>query len=247
MKQDLEERASTFDVEDWWKHRELSLNEMAAANTVSATASKAVTLYNPYEGNPCGRQLGETVEEFLTRLPPATTRASLQLPWIYIANPYRKAPSAIKSEANKEEVTAEGPPEEASDWAKFAVLAGNLLEELMGIKREIEKKNVGKAKSTITRQFNIQKEKIVKKILDTATELHCTSGKVCSLQFMDELLLIRTSGCYSASEKKSMLYGQLLLVVQQTMISELQQRLPPMAGTTDKHGSSVSTPRTFRI
>lgn len=178
MKQDLEERASTFDVEEWWEHKEISLNEIAAANIAAATESKVATLYNPYEGNPCGRQLGETVEEFLTRLPPATTQVSLQLPWIYIANPYLKAPSAIKPEHSQEEVTAEGPPDEDSDWAKFVVLAGNLLEELTGIKHEIEKKNVGKAKSTITRQLNVQKEKIVKKILEAATELHCTSGKV---------------------------------------------------------------------
>ncbi len=42
---------------------------------------------------------------------------------------------------------------------------------------EIEK--VGKVKQTITKAINPEKEKIVKDLLDTAVELHCTSGKVC--------------------------------------------------------------------
>jgi hypothetical protein len=140
-----------------------------------------VTLYNPYEGVGCGRQLWETVEEFLARLPPATTQVSCLIPWIFIANPFRKAPTRKGNENIKEELGAEGPPDENSQWAQFVVLAGKLLGELTGIRHDIEKNSSGVAQAQVTKAINIQKDKIVQKILDTAVELHCTSGKVRSL------------------------------------------------------------------
>lgn len=138
------------------------------------------TLYNPYEGSNCGRQLGETVEEFLTRLPPATTRVSPTTPWIYIANPFRKAPTRKRDKNAEGDLAEEGPPSEDSDWAQFVVLGGNLLEELTGIRHAVEKQKTGDAKGRTTKAFNVEKDKTVSKILDKATELHCTSGKVCS-------------------------------------------------------------------
>jgi hypothetical protein len=45
--------------------------------------------YNPWEGEPrCARQLGESVDAFLERLPPRTTPIREVGPFIYIANPY---------------------------------------------------------------------------------------------------------------------------------------------------------------
>jgi hypothetical protein len=133
------------------------------------------TLYNPYEGASCGRQLGETVEEFLARLPPATTQQSSSTPWIFIANPFWKAPTrTLEGGVKREE---EGPPDEDSDWAQFVVLANNMLEELTSIRHDIEKKKAGRAQAQITRAVNVQKDMIVRKILDTAARLHCTSGK----------------------------------------------------------------------
>lgn len=43
--------------------------------------------HNAYEGVASARQLDETVGQFLARLPPATTRVTLNCPWIYIWNP----------------------------------------------------------------------------------------------------------------------------------------------------------------
>jgi hypothetical protein len=176
VKQDLEQRALNFDPAEYLKHKTPSLTEIANANMENAKAMKAVTLYNPYEGQLAGRQLTETVEEFLERLPPATTQVTDPVPWIYIANPYRKAPK--KEEHEQKGISGEAPPDEESDWAQFVVLAGNLLEELTTMRHSIEKQKAGQAKATITKAVNIQKDKIVKKLLDTAVELHCTSGKV---------------------------------------------------------------------
>ena len=151
---------------------------MANSNVTSATESKSATLYNPYEGQFCGRQLGESVQEFLERLPPATSQASEILPWIFIANPFRKAPTSTQGDSSKGKLAAEAPEDEDSDWAQFVVLGGKLLEELTSLKHEIEKKKAGQAKGTITKAVNVQKEMIVQKILGTAVDLHCTSGKV---------------------------------------------------------------------
>jgi len=175
MKQEYGVRAQSFDPAEYWKHKIPSLTEIANANLENATVTKAATLYNPYEGAFSGRQLGETVDEFLERLPPATTPITDIVHWIYIANPYRKAPKRDEHEQNESD---EAPPDEESDWARFVVLGGNLLEELTTIRHTIEKQKAGKAKAIITRAVNPEKEMIVKKLLDTAVELHCTSGKV---------------------------------------------------------------------
>jgi hypothetical protein len=176
--QELEYRAGRFGATEWWEGKTSSLTEIANSNMSTAVETASATLYNPYEGSTCGRQLGETVDEFLTRLPPATTRVSVTSPWIFIANPFRKAPSKEREHNAQEQLLDEAPPEEDSDLTKFMVLAGNLLEELSVIQQGIEMSMAGRVKSQITKAVNVEKDKIVRKILDTATEMHVTSGKV---------------------------------------------------------------------
>ncbi|TVY39237.1 UPF0696 protein-like protein [Lachnellula occidentalis] len=172
LQQELEERASNFNPAEWWEHVIPSLTEIASANLASATVPKAPKLYNPYEGNPCGRQLDESVDEFLHRLPPASTPFSSRVPWIFIANPYRKAPKP-KDEGE----LAEGPPDDDSQWARFVVEGGKLLEQLLVLKNKIEKEKAGATKATVTKALNVQRNIIVEKLLDTAVDMHCTSGK----------------------------------------------------------------------
>lgn len=174
MKQDLEDRARRFSARKWWKDSAVALTSTARSDTKTTASNKVVTLYNPYEGLVNARQLTETVEEFLQRLPPRSTPMSDIGPWIRISNPYRKAPSLETSR----KIHDEGPPEEGSDWAQFVVLGGSMLEELTAIRLEIEKQKPGKAKSTITKAYNPRKDAIVQRLLDSAAELHCTSGKV---------------------------------------------------------------------
>lgn len=158
--------------------------------------AEATTLYNPYEGQLCGRQLGETVEAFLQRLPPSTTLGTMDagaasIPWIFIANPFRKPPKA-HSEYKQYELANEGPPDENSDWGAFVGRGGAILNQLTSIKSEIQKKKFGQAKATITKAINIEKEAMVQKLLDTAVELHCTSGKVSCDDFLRSLVLKST-------------------------------------------------------
>lgn len=101
------------------------------------------------------------------------------MPWIYVANPYRKVTTSESSLGDEGKWTGEeGPPSEESDWAQFVVQGGRILEELRGLRHEIEKRNPGKAKAAVTRALNVERDAMVKKILDLAVELKCTSGKV---------------------------------------------------------------------
>jgi hypothetical protein len=110
VQQDMEDRANSFDPAEWWKHKIPSLTETAITGAANAVNQEVATLYNPYEGNePCGRQLGESVDEFLERLPPATTPMSEDRSWIYVANPFRKA-----KKPKDEGELAEAPPDDES-------------------------------------------------------------------------------------------------------------------------------------
>jgi hypothetical protein len=179
VKRDLERRANSFSPAEWWGRKILSPTEMANLSIISARSSKTATLYNPYEGQRCGRQLGETVDEFLQRLPPSTTMKETAVPWIFISNPFRKAPRS-QVEYSQHWLANEGPPHEESDWAQFVKVGEKLLEELTSIKHAIEKKRAGQSKAAIAKAVNVEKEVIVQKLLDKAVELHCTSGKVNS-------------------------------------------------------------------
>lgn len=135
-------------------------------------------LSNPYEGLSCARQLEESADVFLQRLPPSRTRLSEETPWIYVANPFRKVAKRIKEKSG--DVATEGPPGDESEWSKFVVHGNQLLEKLKILQNEINKENYGKTKATITKKINVERDKIVKEMLDTAIDLHCTSGKVIS-------------------------------------------------------------------
>lgn len=138
---------------------------------------KEAQLSNPYEGLSYARQLEETADVFLERLPPSRTPWSAETPWIYVANPFRKVDRRIKEESATN-VATEGPPEDESEWSKFVVHGNKLLEKLKILQNEINKDNFGNAKGTITKKINVERDKIVKEILDTAIDLRCTSGKV---------------------------------------------------------------------
>jgi hypothetical protein len=181
VRQDLEGQVADFNVSEWWQNKMTSPTEIAEANVKSGMKQKTATLYNPYEGQFCqfcARQLSESVEDFLQRLPPQTTPVSEHIPWIFIANPYRKAPKA--EEVKQGDINGEAPSDEDSDWAQFVVRAGKLLKELTVIMNDIKKKKAGQAKASITKAYHAQRDLIVNKVLDTAVELHCTSGKVSS-------------------------------------------------------------------
>ncbi|KAH7382962.1 hypothetical protein BKA64DRAFT_173668 [Cadophora sp. MPI-SDFR-AT-0126] len=174
-KHELEARANAFDAEEWHQNKSPSLIELARENMAAHKPKEtAVTLYNPYEGDLYARQLDESVDEFLQRLPPAMTPATEAHPWIFLANPYRKVAKNKYSEAK---LADEAPPDDCANLAEFVVRGNRLLEQLTESRHDMEKKNPGKAKGTITKALNARRDEIVKVLLETAVELHVTTGK----------------------------------------------------------------------
>ncbi|TEY42349.1 hypothetical protein BOTCAL_0393g00080 [Botryotinia calthae] len=135
-KASFEDRAADFDHTAYWKSHQPTLTEKADANVAQALAnpeSKA-TLYNPYAGQVCAWQLDESIESFLQRIPPRTTEVTPSTPWIFVTNPFRKAPKGIA-------VNDEAPPGENTDWAKCVTEGNRLLDELITLRNTIEKEN----------------------------------------------------------------------------------------------------------
>lgn len=174
-KHELEERANSFDAEAWHQDRSPSLIELARKNMAAQKPEETtVTLYNPYEGDLYAKQLGESVDEFVQRLPPATTPATEVHPWIFLANPYRKVSKNKYSEAK---LADEAPPNDCANLAEFVVRGNQILCQLTDLRHDMERKNPGKAKGTITKALNAHRDEIVKELLATAVELHVTTGK----------------------------------------------------------------------
>lgn len=69
-------------------HDALAPAAIMGNDTSVQVTSPVVDLSDRFKGVWYGRQLSETVDNFLLRLPPATTEISNKVPWIWIANPY---------------------------------------------------------------------------------------------------------------------------------------------------------------
>ncbi|KAI4211999.1 MAG: hypothetical protein LQ349_009382 [Xanthoria aureola] len=159
----LEEKASSFDPTTYWENHSHLLPVIAAAARANleaaSSSSPSKPLYNPYEGSICGRQLNEPVENFLKRLPPLTTAASSQYPWIFIANPHATSRPTDR------------------DQTGFTKLAEELLEAFSHKKSEIETSMAGKAKGSVTRKLTPLRKALENDLLAAAKKKHCTSGK----------------------------------------------------------------------
>ncbi|KAH6844891.1 hypothetical protein B0I37DRAFT_170661 [Chaetomium sp. MPI-CAGE-AT-0009] len=86
---ELEARVNGFDVVGWWDRQNAVTSHLQhAAHRQPAPALPSGRLHNPYEGKPGARQLSESIEHFLSRLPPSTTDRRPGLDWVWVANPY---------------------------------------------------------------------------------------------------------------------------------------------------------------
>ncbi|KAL8972087.1 MAG: hypothetical protein Q9197_002947 [Variospora fuerteventurae] len=161
-KAELEERCEKFDPTRYWSNHAYLLPVMAAASRAkahAASSSPSRPLYNPYEGRINARQLNETVEEFLKRLPPLTTSVSLECPWIFIANPH----------------AASRP----TDYDQGALMhdAEEMLHTFTAEKTEIESSMAGKPKASVTRKLTPLRKTLEEQLLAKAKEKGFTSGK----------------------------------------------------------------------
>lgn len=158
----------------------------ASARTLATKAASTTTtsLHNPYEGQTaCAKQLKESIDTFLARLPPSSTEATIQVPWIYLANPY--IPRAHRG-------GEEAPEEFGADLRRFVEGGAARLEMYGDMLREVQDKAAGSqttvsgggsswkgpSKAAVDRELAIQKEGCVNDLLMLAKVLKVRTGKV---------------------------------------------------------------------
>lgn len=185
----------TFDPTSYWRSREalgtaspaMSIKKESGTSSDSPSpfAALATKLHNPYEGKPsCAKQLNETIEAFLLRLPPATTDVAPDCPWIFVANPF------IPREDRGGE---EAPAEFGAQLGKFAEGGKVRLEMFGDLLREVQDKTAGgsqggrgregPSKTAVNREVAMQREGCVNDILMLAKVLKVRTGKVSCRQF----------------------------------------------------------------
>ncbi|KAI9876085.1 MAG: hypothetical protein M1830_007389 [Pleopsidium flavum] len=161
----LEDVAFNFDPSSYWSTQHLNLSSIAASNIAAAAKEKAAgklpnhKFYNPYEGLVHARQLAESVPDFLQRLPPLTTSASTNGPWIYIANPH----------------SAERPLQQ--DLAGLVTTGESILSSFSAKIAAVETQMAGRPKTTITRKLTPERKAVEDALLAAAKDKNCTSGK----------------------------------------------------------------------
>ncbi|KAI5854085.1 DUF1917-domain-containing protein [Durotheca rogersii] len=172
---DLKAEVKTFDVKAWWA-------EYGKVDTpLKLQAGKQPTVdlsrwHNPYAGVEHAWQHTETVEEFLKRLPPATTEQTPSNSWVWIYNPYIKHKK--KSEADNEMIRGgedEVPEAEGADLSR--VVAGGM-ERLHFASDYIDMcKKSSDDLDYIARECRKAGLDAAKDILDLAKAHHVTCGK----------------------------------------------------------------------
>lgn len=174
--QDNAHRKSFDDV--WSTYEELNKHENGAEDQKLPAEAQSFTPmeldtepathepYNPWEGDEMAKQLGETLDAFLARLPPSTTTLESG-PWIWIANPFSpQRPLQV-------------------DVAGFKTSGNELLQDHLDRKANVEAQNPGKPPGAITRLLQTDREWLERSIVDLAKSKGMMNGKWMLFPFLD--------------------------------------------------------------
>lgn len=174
MKQGLRDRVDNFDVDQW---SQMQKNSTGRPQRRTNFAEEASRLHNPYAGVPYAWQLTETVDDFLARLPPATTEQNEDVPWIFICNPYIPRLGRRYSDGNLIKGNEdEAPAEEGSKLALIVEGGMERLELVLSLKKRMEQ--AGKSSLAIQREMSKERKKAAQDILDLAHAGKVRTGKV---------------------------------------------------------------------
>jgi hypothetical protein len=134
--------------------------ERPSKSTLKNRATPPSDLLNDREGCPYSWQLGESVDDFVARLPPLTTSA-IWYEWIWASNPYHNSHGGSK-------------------WPRldeFKPRGAQLLEDSLQNRHAIQAES-RKLKGTIMQLLNEEAKLLHQRILTLATETNVLSGKV---------------------------------------------------------------------
>jgi hypothetical protein len=167
-KTQLNERSDGFDAAEAWNSRGSTLADKASANLAKQRVSDMAKLYNPLQGQLCGRQLEESLDEFLDRLPPRTSVVSAELPWIRVANPY----ASRRDHSECEDNAVFGSPERFQEVCQ--AFLEDLEDQMVKLKTDME----GEPAHMLTKAANKKRSETADKIHRHAIAMDVKAGKV---------------------------------------------------------------------
>jgi hypothetical protein len=167
-KKRLENEVQDLNQEDLnrlWSYNVRSINSVAkrAREDQAGIPRKGETtqLRNPYEGHISARQLDETVDDFLRRLP--VLNSGIVGPWLWIAN--------FRIGKNFDD------PESSSLYPEFMKKGRQFLDAYLEKKKRTEMDNPHLTTGWVTRRLGPDRDKLRESILKTATDCKETCGK----------------------------------------------------------------------
>ncbi|KXJ90696.1 hypothetical protein Micbo1qcDRAFT_135964, partial [Microdochium bolleyi] len=168
----LERKVDQFDVPSWWRiqaqHQPPSRLHIKAQGRADMSQ-----FHNPYAGVPYAWQLTETVDSFLSRLPPSTTEG---VPWIYVCNPYiQRKPRSFSSNQHAPGCENEGPQDNDADVS--TLMQGGMERLHMVSEFTDHLRNLGKPLPQIQHEVKRAGLNASEDILRLAKHLHVTCGK----------------------------------------------------------------------
>jgi hypothetical protein len=131
----------------------------------AGSTPQTAELQNPYEGREGARQLDETVDDFLRRLPVLTSETVSG--WLWIAN--------FRTGKNFDDAQL------SSLYAEFVKRGRQLLDMYIEKKKRVEKDNPHLSTGWVARKLGPDRDKLRDAILKTATECKETCGKARAL------------------------------------------------------------------
>lgn len=150
---------------------------MAAYPTTQVAELPMVALSDRFKGKWFGHQLVETVNEFLQRLPPATTEGSEELQWmIWISNPYLPL-----HELNSTEIPSDEGSKTISKVSMLSTQGGIMLNELEKKMLDMRQNLTQQTAATTSRDISTERGKTVANIQKLAVEMKISTGKVRNL------------------------------------------------------------------
>ncbi|KAF2007820.1 DUF1917-domain-containing protein [Amniculicola lignicola CBS 123094] len=145
-----------FNLTPFWEAHKQDLNCVL----VKTRAMPPPDLFNPLQGRPDAWQLEETVDDFIKRLPPLTTSASV-VEWIWVSNPHRSA--QIQS----------GPMHVADLVRRGSQLLKHSLED----REDVQAQSFQKAQGTVMRMLHQAGEDLKTRLNELAAQTNVISGK----------------------------------------------------------------------
>lgn len=174
QKLELESRVRQFDASEWIdRHGAWGAGHPARQPMFSIETAK---FHNPYAGVEYAWQLTESLNDFLSRLPPATTKQTEKVPWIFICNPFvareekRTADDAFMR-GNEDEAPAEG-------GSQLSLVVEGAMERLQLLAELAQRVNKsGMSPTFIARELSQERRNAVTDILSLAYAGRVRTGK----------------------------------------------------------------------